>query len=68
MFLDNAIFHRVSVATLLTYKHNNTLLEGRSIKIAKMLAKNTGMADTVNILKPLRSLLKITILLLHRKN
>lgn len=60
MFLDKAIFQRVSVATLLTYKHNNILLEGRSIKMANTLAKKAGIADTVSILKLLSTRLKQT--------
>lgn len=50
-FLDFAIFHSVSVAILLTYKHNKTLLLGRSINMENTLDKNAGIAETVNILK-----------------
>lgn len=57
-FLDLAIFHNVSVATLLTYKHSNVLRLGLSIKIEKTLAKNAGIAETVNILKCPNTLLK----------
>lgn len=59
------MFHTVSVATLLTYKHSNTLRDGRSINIAKTLAKNAGMADTVKILKFPNVRLKNTLLLLR---
>lgn len=57
-FLDLAMFHNVSVATLLTYKHNNILRLGLSINIEKTLDKNAGIADTVNILKFPRIFLK----------
>lgn len=50
IFRDNAIFQNVSVATLLTYKHNNVLLDGLSIKIANTLDKNAGIADAVKML------------------
>lgn len=50
IFLDKAMFHKVSVATLLTYKHNKALREGLSIKIAKTLDKKAGIADAVKIL------------------
>lgn len=58
MFLDLAIFHKVSVATLLTYKHNNVLRLGLSIKIEKTLDKKAGIADTVKMLKFPSALLK----------
>lgn len=48
---DLAIFHKVSVATLLTYKAKRVLLLGLSISIAKTLERNAGMADTVKMLK-----------------
>lgn len=50
-FLDLAIFHNVSVAILLTYKHNNTRRLGLSISIENTLDKKAGIADTVNTLK-----------------
>lgn len=50
-FLDTAMFHTVSVATLLTYRHNKVLLEGLSISIENTLAKKAGKADTVSMLK-----------------
>lgn len=58
MFRDKAIFHKVSVATLLTYKDNRVLLEGLSIKIENTLDKNAGRADTVTMLYEPNTFLK----------
>lgn len=60
MFRERAIFHTASVAILLTYKHNNNLLDGLSIKIANTLERKAGIPDTVKKLKCPISLLKIT--------
>lgn len=50
-FLDFAMFHSVSVATLLTYRHKRIRRLGLSINIENALDKNAGIADTVNMLK-----------------
>jgi hypothetical protein len=56
IFLDSAMFHNVSVATLLTYKHNKVLLDGLSIRIEKTLDRKAGIADIVKMLKFPKSL------------
>lgn len=55
--LAKAMFQAVSVATLLTYKHNNVRLDGRSMSMEKTLERKAGAADTVKMLKWPRSLL-----------
>ncbi|VEN52470.1 unnamed protein product [Callosobruchus maculatus] len=41
-----AMFHSVSVATLLTYRQSMVRLLGLSIRMEKTLDRNAGMADT----------------------
>mgnify|MGYP005984673221 FL=1 len=57
MLRDSAMFQRVSVATLLTYKHRRVLREGRSMRMAKTLERKAGRKDTERMLKLPRSFL-----------